>query len=174
MGYTVGAAVVYWAAYGTQKSPHLGLWQWRVPIILQIFFPFIVIGAMFWAPESPRWLVERGRVDEARIAISRLRAPELVDQEIEDICLAVQYERESQKGSEKWYAPCESPPNLTVPSGGVAQSLTSLRYHSFSRKISTPSNVRCALYQCRSTSMRKWDASVLFDFDLSGVKGLGG
>lgn len=85
------------------------MWQWRVPIILQVFFPAIVIGTMFWAPESPRWLVERGKVDKARVAMTRVRAPDLVEQEIEDILLAVQYERESQAGSDKWYAPCKSP-----------------------------------------------------------------
>ena len=100
--------MVYWAAYGTQKSPQLGIWQWRVPILLQVFFPILVIGTMFWCPESPRWLVERGKLEKARANLARVRAPDQVEQELEDIIMAVQYEKASEHNSGKWYAPCKS------------------------------------------------------------------
>lgn len=56
---------------------------------------------MFWCPESPRWLVERGKVDKARASLARVRAPNEVEQELEDILMAVQYEKASEHNSGK-------------------------------------------------------------------------
>ena len=50
-----------------------------VPAILQF------IGFLF-LPESPRWLVEHGRVGEAKTVLARLRSsPAAVDLEMEEI-----------------------------------------------------------------------------------------
>ncbi|KAH6654859.1 sugar transporter [Truncatella angustata] len=47
-------------------------WQWRAPLILEGLFPFIVCVTIYlWCPESPRWLVMRGRHEEARRVIAR-------------------------------------------------------------------------------------------------------
>jgi hypothetical protein len=75
--------------------------------MIQIFFPIIVIGTMFWCPESPRWLVERNQIDRARGCLARVRSSEQVEQELEDIVMAVQYEKASEHNSGKWYAPCK-------------------------------------------------------------------
>jgi SP family galactose:H+ symporter-like MFS transporter len=42
------------------------------------------IGLML-IPNSPRWLVARGHVDQARTVMKRLRAPELVERELSEI-----------------------------------------------------------------------------------------
>ncbi|KAJ7062804.1 general substrate transporter [Mycena amicta] len=41
-------------------------WAWRLPLLLQIGPPIIVMSCVFLCPESPRWLISRGRTDEAR------------------------------------------------------------------------------------------------------------
>ncbi|KAI0684423.1 general substrate transporter [Earliella scabrosa] len=41
-------------------------WAWRLPLLLQVVPPTIVMTCVWLCPESPRWLVSRGRVDEAR------------------------------------------------------------------------------------------------------------
>ena len=41
-------------------------WSWRLPLLLQVVPPAIVMTFVWVCPESPRWLVSRGRVDEAR------------------------------------------------------------------------------------------------------------
>lgn len=41
-------------------------WSWRLPLLLQIVPPAIVLTFVWFAPESPRWLVSRGRIEDAR------------------------------------------------------------------------------------------------------------
>ncbi|KAF7294522.1 General substrate transporter [Mycena kentingensis (nom. inval.)] len=41
-------------------------WAWRLPLLLQIIPPILVMSCVFFCPESPRWLISRGRMEEAR------------------------------------------------------------------------------------------------------------
>ncbi|CAK5266404.1 unnamed protein product [Mycena citricolor] len=41
-------------------------WAWRLPLVLQVAPPLIVMISVWFCPESPRWLVSRGRAEEAR------------------------------------------------------------------------------------------------------------
>ncbi|KAG5920960.1 hypothetical protein E4U42_006024, partial [Claviceps africana] len=60
LGYVVGA----WATYGCLGIPNQ--WSWRLPTLLQMVPSAYQLGLIFLSPESPRWLVARGRDDEAR------------------------------------------------------------------------------------------------------------
>lgn len=102
---TIGAFIVYWAAYGCSKSPQLGLWQFRVPIILQVFLPACVIVSLLFCPESPRWLAEQDRIEEARRALDVVRAPDEVEPELEAIVAAIHYEKTTIDLNQSWYAP---------------------------------------------------------------------
>ncbi|KAK8241988.1 general substrate transporter [Phyllosticta capitalensis] len=46
---------------------------WRAPIAISAFFSLVLISAIYFLPESPRWLVRKGRVSEARVVISAVR-----------------------------------------------------------------------------------------------------
>lgn len=47
-------------------------YQWRVPLILEALFPFLVcVTVYWWCPESPRYLLLKGRHKEARRVIAR-------------------------------------------------------------------------------------------------------
>lgn len=46
---------------------------WRAPIAIAIAFSLILIASVFLFPESPRWLVREGRINEASNAITMLR-----------------------------------------------------------------------------------------------------
>ncbi|GAB7331250.1 hypothetical protein MBLNU13_g02711t1 [Cladosporium sp. NU13] len=63
--------------------------QWRMPFALQILPGAILLAGLFFTNESPRWLVEKGRIDEARQALSTVRSKPIddpeVSQELEDI-----------------------------------------------------------------------------------------
>ncbi|KAF3935517.1 hypothetical protein ABW19_dt0201064 [Dactylella cylindrospora] len=47
-------------------------WAWRIPYAIQWVFPPVIIAGVIFAPESPGWLVRKGRHDDARKALRRL------------------------------------------------------------------------------------------------------
>jgi MFS family permease len=69
-GYTiatwVGVGCYYW------NDPHGR--QWRVPFAIQVFFPICLLAGLYWVPESPRYLVMNGRVEEAKLILDKLHS----------------------------------------------------------------------------------------------------
>jgi MFS transporter, SP family, general alpha glucoside:H+ symporter len=47
-------------------------WAYRIPFGLQWIWPVIIIPFILFAPESPYWLVRKGKLDEARKVLKRL------------------------------------------------------------------------------------------------------
>jgi len=58
-------------------------WRWRFPIAFQILPLILLLGVVFFFPESPRWLTKEGRFRQARYVLSRLRGRNYVDVEEE-------------------------------------------------------------------------------------------
>jgi len=80
---------------------------WRVPIALQFVWAAVLAGGMFLLPESPRFLIKRGRDQDAQRALARLLSlhpedPE-VETELNDIRANLRAEEELGSGS---YADC--------------------------------------------------------------------
>ena len=78
--------------------------MWRIALIIQACPGFILVGALFLIPESPRWLLAKDREDEALEKLSKLRrlpeqSPE-VQAEMHDMKLACDAER--KVGSAGW------------------------------------------------------------------------
>lgn len=57
-----------------------------VPSVIQFF-------GFFGLPESPRWLVEKGRIEEARKALQQIRKVKGVENELRDIQDAIEENR---------------------------------------------------------------------------------
>ncbi|GME73722.1 unnamed protein product [Ambrosiozyma monospora] len=100
----LGAVIAAWVSYGT-RNVH-GDWCWRIPSICQGAMPIIQIAFIYFVPESPRWLVSKGRAQEARAALMKHHgnnneaiAGPLVDFEIAEISAAIEAEKIANKFS---------------------------------------------------------------------------
>jgi MFS family permease len=77
LGYLLEA----WINLGFFEQDNLPL-QWRIPLAIPTVISVIPMLAVFSIPESPRWLVAKGRVEEARVSLSSFKGLELHDPEI--------------------------------------------------------------------------------------------
>lgn len=96
----LGITISYWIDFGfyfLRDHAKYSEASWRVPIALQCVFPMVLICVVFKFPESPRWLMNKGRVDEARIVFSALfDVPEddpKVEAQLEEIQRAIDLEK---------------------------------------------------------------------------------
>ncbi|KAM5344109.1 hypothetical protein ACJ41O_012646 [Fusarium nematophilum] len=71
-GWYVGGTLCGWVTFGCRNIP--SDWAWRIPVMLQILLPLCALPGFLLAPESPRWLVSMGRVDDATEIIARCHA----------------------------------------------------------------------------------------------------
>ncbi|EXJ77956.1 hypothetical protein A1O3_09115 [Capronia epimyces CBS 606.96] len=67
-----GAICAAWITYGTFKLE--STWSWRIPSLLQGAVPCLQLAGWYFLPESPRWLVARGRISEARQVLADYHA----------------------------------------------------------------------------------------------------
>jgi len=73
---------------------------WRISYGGNILFALVLIAMLSIMPESPRWLVGKGREAEAREAMSAIRFEDQVKGEME--LLALEAEEEKERGDATW------------------------------------------------------------------------
>ncbi len=95
-----------------------GAWRWMLGLAL-IPSAVLLVGMLFM-PETPRWLVSRGRDDDCREVLRRNRDEEAVEQEIRDI---KEVEREEEGGLSEVLAPWVRPALIVAVSLAVLQQL---------------------------------------------------
>jgi sugar porter (SP) family MFS transporter len=84
---TCGIMISYWIDLGLSFAP--GSVAWRFPLAFQIFFCIIILVFIPFLPESPRWLILKGREDEAREVIAALADTDVADRAVENEFLAI-------------------------------------------------------------------------------------
>ncbi|KAG2235895.1 hypothetical protein INT48_008198 [Thamnidium elegans] len=100
----LGIMISYWIDYACLRNMPTGHAQWRVPLGIQLVPGVILCVGQMFLPESLRWLAIKGRSDDVKSNLLRLRGlpedhPEIME-ELEEINLAAEFERESKSG--KW------------------------------------------------------------------------
>ncbi|RDW86084.1 sugar porter family MFS transporter [Aspergillus mulundensis] len=66
----LGAIVAAWSAFGTLENLS-GNVQWQLPTALQALMPAIQLIGIWTLPESPRWLISKGKLDKARAVLTK-------------------------------------------------------------------------------------------------------
>ena len=85
MFWAIGAIIVQAVCYVYQGVDREE--AYRVPIALQWMFPTPLAILMYLAPESPWWLVRKGRLEEAAKAVRRLGRSTVVDNSHETVAM---------------------------------------------------------------------------------------
>ncbi|KAF3392646.1 Maltose permease MAL31 [Penicillium rolfsii] len=77
--------------------------SYLIPLGLIFIIPAFLCAGMFFVPESPRWLLQHDKVEEARKALVWLRPDqETVNKEMEDIKNAIELEQNLASGVSVW------------------------------------------------------------------------
>ncbi|KAJ8081528.1 hypothetical protein PM082_007373 [Marasmius tenuissimus] len=109
-----GAIVAAWATFGTFQIKNT--WAWRIPSVLQGLPSVLQVALIFFAPESPRWLVAKGRETQALKTLAYYHADgneedPLVRYEFEEIKAAIEFDR-TVAANVGWKSLFTSPGNL--------------------------------------------------------------
>jgi MFS family permease len=100
-GWYVGSTIAAWATFGTRN--YSGDWAWRIPSLLQIAVPVVVIPGLLMIPESPRYLISKGQTTKAREILTKYHAggnaSPLVDFEMAEIEAAIEADKAAANSS---------------------------------------------------------------------------
>ncbi|GMK58884.1 hypothetical protein CspeluHIS016_0603260 [Cutaneotrichosporon spelunceum] len=97
----IGAIIAAWTTFATGYWD--SAWSWRLPCLVQVVTPLFQLVSMPFVPESPRYLVSKGREDEAHCTLAKYHAngdmdDELVLYELQEIKEAIETERTAPAG----------------------------------------------------------------------------
>ena len=98
LAYAIGSFVASWVTFGTLKIP--SDWAWRTPSLLQGWCTVIILGVLWWIPESPRFLIAKDQHEEALRVLAHYHAngdenDEVVQLEYQEIRTAMAMDKEA-------------------------------------------------------------------------------
>ncbi|QPG74638.1 hypothetical protein FOA43_001970 [Brettanomyces nanus] len=126
---SAGLFLGYCACYGSNKG-YTDSRSWRIPLGLCFAFALLLICGLIFAPESPRYLVKKNRVDKAKHSLSRVtRVPEsspLIQREIDSLLEGIEIEKRA--GNSSWKELLTGKPKIfyRVVMGVMLQTLQQL------------------------------------------------
>lgn len=93
----IGFIVSTWVGYGSSKVPDTSSFSWRFPLSFQCVPCLLLIFGIMFFPESPRYLVETDRSDEALRVLHKLHYDgtneDWINQEFNEIKLTIEAEK---------------------------------------------------------------------------------
>lgn len=78
----IGSTFAYWLDYGVALHIPTSTKQWRVPVAIQLIPGGIMLFGLMFLKESPRWLMKKGRHQEAAESLSHIRCAPVGDPEV--------------------------------------------------------------------------------------------
>ncbi|KAM0335308.1 hypothetical protein ACHAQA_000353 [Verticillium albo-atrum] len=107
----LGSICAAWITFGTRNIN--SDWSWRLPSLFQMIPSVAQLCAIWFLPESPRWLISRDRDSEALEALKKYHGEgeetELVKLEYEEIRTAIHLEKVN--GATTWKSMVSTPGN---------------------------------------------------------------
>lgn len=79
---TIGILLANCVVYATQDRDDTA--SYRIPIGIQFLWAIILATGLFFLPESPRYFVKKGKLDQAALALSNVRGQPLDSEYIQD------------------------------------------------------------------------------------------
>lgn len=98
-----GATLAAWISYGTSFMDESNSLAWRLPSALQAVLPFMQLIGTFFRPESPRYLVDASREDDAKKVLMKYHGGDdpanslLVDMELNEFRTAIVHDKTVQE-----------------------------------------------------------------------------
>jgi MFS family permease len=93
----IGFIVSTWVGYGSSKVPHTSSFSWRFPLGFQCIPCIIIICGILFFPESPRYLMETDRSEEALRVLRKLHYhgsnDDWIQSEFNEIKLTIEAEK---------------------------------------------------------------------------------
>ncbi|KAL7414105.1 hexose transporter [Mrakia frigida] len=107
-----GNIVAAWTTFGTFRIKND--WAWRIPSILQALPSVVQVALIWFVPESPRWLISKGKVAQAQKILARYHTEDnnendpVVQFEMNEIQTSLELERNT---SVSWVSLVQTPGN---------------------------------------------------------------
>lgn len=102
-------AISAWVGYACYFSQNASF-QWRFELAVQSIAPLMLLAGSFRLPESPRWLIEKDREDQAIAVLRKFSAEKdgTVNEEVlygkyQDIRAQIKDEQQAAQHSSKWH-----------------------------------------------------------------------
>lgn len=110
---TIGILLAACVNEGTKdRSDNLA---WQIPTVIQFAWAGILVAGMFMLPESPRWLMKKGRDDQAALALARLTSTDATDPAIDAELDLIRQNLEAELAmGESSYADCFKSGNTKI------------------------------------------------------------
>ncbi|KAK6204391.1 sugar transporter 1 [Scheffersomyces amazonensis] len=102
LNITFGIFIGYCVTYGTKQLSDSR--QWRIPLGLCFLWAIFLVAGMVFMPESPRYLVEKQKIEEAKKSIARSNNLSAEDPAVYSEVQLIQagIDREALAGSASW------------------------------------------------------------------------
>jgi SP family arabinose:H+ symporter-like MFS transporter len=89
LGCVASGAVAYWLARPAALKLLTEYWSWRLMFASEIVPVAGFVACLFFVPESPRWLVEKDRGEEALAILARINGAERAQSERDEITVSL-------------------------------------------------------------------------------------
>ncbi|GAA5870362.1 hypothetical protein JCM8547_006614 [Rhodosporidiobolus lusitaniae] len=131
-----GSIISSWIGFGVVAADWQSDWSWRLPTLLQIIGPIIMLAGLPLVPESPRWQIAHGRLADAHAMLAKHHAngkmdDELVLFQLDEITSSIEREKQQAGFSALFSTPGNRKRLAVIVISGVGSQLNGVGLFSY-------------------------------------------